>query len=129
MPERSEENKQKENESYTCGECSRYIYKHLASIGCVKCGIYHHIRCAGFNNTKAAINAQETYECKKCTKNKKGNEKSNRINNNSTAKEEEGEIEWLGNKKGKGNGKKSKDDKSDDEKGKNKKNEPGKGNI
>ena len=101
VPERSEENKQEKNESYTCGECSRYIYKHLASIGCVKCGIYHHIRCAGFNNTKAAINAEETYECKKCTKNKKGNEKTNKINNNSTAKEE-GEIKRLGNK-GKGN--------------------------
>ena len=60
---------------------------------------------------------------------KKGNEKTNKINNNSTAKEE-GEIKWLGNKEGKGNGKKSKDDKSDDEKEKkNKKMKPGKGNI
>ena len=123
MPERSEENKQEENVSYTCEECSRCIYKNLASIGCVKCGIFHHIRCAGFNNTKAAKNVQEIYECKKCTKNKKGNEKTNKINNNSKAKEEEGEIEWLGNKKGKVNGKKSKDDKSDDEKEKNIKNE------
>ena len=103
VPERSEENKQKENESYTCGECSRCIYKHLARIGCTKCGINHHIRCAGFNNSKAAKNAEETYECKKCTKIKKGNEKTNKINNNSTAKEEEGEIEWLVNKRGKGN--------------------------